>query len=197
MTTKKTTTKTKTQPKSKTAIKPEGQIAAPPKHELERVRQLLDSAENQIRQARALMFGGLYNDKARHLGQSNLEEAKVIEGVFDGEMMVAGGGKRYPVPPNYASKSKLVPGDILKLTVGGDGTFIYKQIGPVDRKKLIGKLEESGGRYEVVASGKRYSVLLASVTYFKARPGDELTIVVPRNEESSFAALENVVSSKY
>lgn len=190
MATKKTTTKsTKTQPKQE--VKP-----GAPKHELERVRQLLDSAENQIRQARALMFGGLYNDKAKRLGHGNLEEAKVIEGVFDGEMMVAAGGKRYPVPPNYASKSKLVPGDVLKLTIGGDGTFIYKQIGPVDRKKLIGKLEESGGRYEVVASGKRYSVLLASVTYFRARPGDELTIVVPRNEESSFAALENVVSAK-
>lgn len=192
------TRKIKTQPKTKTAAKPEARIAAaPPKLELERVRQLLDSAENQIRQARALMFGGLYNDKAKQLGHGNLEEAKVIEGVFDGEMMVASDSKRYPVPPNYASKSKLVPGDILKLTVGGDGTFIYKQIGPVDRKKLIGKLEESGGRYEVVASGKRYSVLLASVTYFRARPGDELTIVVPRNEESNFAALENVVSAKH
>ncbi|MFY9484104.1 MAG: hypothetical protein WAP74_00565 [Patescibacteria group bacterium] len=190
------TKQTKTKSPSKTQTKIEKQNTAP-KVELDRVRQLLDSAENQIRQARALLFGGLYGEKAKQLHQKEGDEAKVIEGVFDGEMMVASGGKRYPVPPNYASKSKLVPGDILKLTVGGDGTFIYKQIGPVDRKKLIGKLEESGGRYEVVASGKRYSVLLASVTYFRARPGDELTIVVPRNEESTFAALENVISAKH
>jgi len=192
------TNKTKPQTKSKStpkSAKPEARTAAP-KIELDRVRQLLDSAENQIRQARALLFGGLYGEKAKQLHHAEGDDAKVIEGVFDGEMMVASGGKRYPVPPNYASKSKLVPGDILKLTVGSDGTFIFKQIGPVDRKKLIGKLEESGGRYEVVASGKRYSVLLASITYFRARPGDELTIVVPRNEESNFAAVENVVSAK-
>lgn len=167
-----------------------------PQIELERVKQLLDSAENQIRQARTLIFGGLYNEKAKQLPHVTLQEAKIVEGVFDGEAMVASGGKRYPVPPNYASKSKLVAGDVMKLTIGKDGTFIFKQIGPVERKKMIGKLQEANGRYEVVANGKRYSVLLASITYFRARPGDELTIIVPKHEESNFAAVENVVSAK-
>lgn len=187
------TKKTKTQPKIKPKQEPK---RATESIDLERVKQLLDSAENQIRQVRNLIFGSLYGEKAKQLQTTALEGAQIVEGVFDGEMMVASDGKKYPVPPNYASKSKLVAGDIMKLTIAKDGTFIYKQIGPVERKKVIGKLEESGGRYQVVAGNKRYLVLLASITYFKARPGDELTIIVPRNEETNFAAVENVVSAK-
>jgi len=191
------TKKTKTQPKPKAKTESSGlKRQTAPQLELERVKQLLDSAENQIRQARNLIFGGLYNEKAKQLTPISLEEAKIVEGVFDGEAMVASDGKRYPVPPNYASKSKLVAGDVMKLTIGKDGTFVYKQIGPVERKKMIGKLQESNGRYEVVANGKRYSVLLASITYFHGRPGDELTIIVPKREESNFAAVENVISAK-
>ena len=58
---------------------------------------------------------------------------KIIEGQFDGQNMIGPDGKVYPVPANYASKSKLVEGDTLKLTIAQDGSFIYKQIGPVER----------------------------------------------------------------
>ena len=97
-------------------------------------------------------------------------------------------------PPNYASKSKLVAGDILKLTIAHDGTFIYKQIGPIERQKLLAVLEESNGRYLAAVDGKRYQLLTASVTYYHARPGDQLTIVVPRDTESEWAAVENLLS---
>ena len=55
--------------------------------------------------------------------------------------MVGSDGKNYPVPANYASKSKLVQGDILKLTIADDGAFLYKQIGPIPRKQVVGKLK--------------------------------------------------------
>jgi len=71
---------------------------------------------------------------------SNKDEniGKVIEGVFDGQNMVGSDAKTYPVPANYASKSKLVQGDILKLTIAEDGAFLYKQIGPIPRKQIVG-----------------------------------------------------------
>ena len=47
-----------------------------------------------------------------------------MEGVFDGQNMMGPDGKKYPVPANYASKSKLVEGDVLKLTISDDGSFI-------------------------------------------------------------------------
>lgn len=123
-----------------------------------------------------------------------LEEGKIVEGVFDGQNMIGPDEKMYPVPANYASKSKLVEGDVLKLTIVPDGSFIYKQIGPIERKKLIGKVvKESEGNYIVLAEGKGYKVLLASVTYFKAEEGDEVTIVVPKEKEATWAAIENLI----
>ncbi|MBP9827069.1 hypothetical protein KBC99_01150 [Candidatus Saccharibacteria bacterium] len=118
---------------------------------------------------------------------------KIIEGMFDGQNMIGPGDKTYPVPANYASKSKLVEGDTLKLTISDDGSFIYKQIGPVERKKLIGRIILQDGTYMVEAGGKHFSVLFASVTYFKAQPGDEVTVVIPADREAHWAAIEAVI----
>jgi hypothetical protein len=128
--------------------------------------------------------------------QNDEESGKIIEGVFDGEHMIGPDGKQYSIPANYASKSKLVEGDILKLTITGNGTFIYKQIGPIDRIRVVGRLEKvSDGSYFIVADGKKWKVLGASITYFKASPGDEVVILIPKTGESNWAAVENVVKN--
>lgn len=132
---------------------------------------------------------------ADELGESPDERDKVIEGVFDGQSMVGPEGKIYPVPANYASKSKLIEGDILKLMITPDGTFIYKQIGPIERKKCIGRLVIDNGQYRAEVGERSYKLLFASITYFKAKPGDELALVVPKdNEDSNWAAVEAVIS---
>ncbi len=123
------------------------------------------------------------------------ETAKIIEGVFDGEKMIGPDGKQYSVPANYASKSKLVEGDILKLTITKDGTFVYKQIGPIERRRVVGTLnKEEDGAYYVSANNKKWRVLTASVTYFKGKPGDEAVILIPKTGESKWAAVENIIS---
>ncbi len=125
------------------------------------------------------------------------DDANIIEGVFDGENMIGPDGKEYSIPANYASKSKLVEGDILKLTILNNGTFIYKQIGPIDRDRIIGKLENgSNGQFVVTYDGKRWKVLTASVTYFKGSIGDEVIILVPKNADSQWAAVDNIVRNK-
>jgi hypothetical protein len=87
-----------------------------------------------------------------------------------------------------------VEGDVLKLTISDDGSFIYKQIGPVERKKMLGILMlDDKGDFRVMAEGKPYKVLLASLTYFKSEPGDEVTIIVPEEHDSDWAAVENVI----
>lgn len=167
------------------------------------IAQMIDSAEKNIQSAKQLLreiMGGQavrsgmqqLTDKAAQLSVS--EGGKVIEGVFDGQNMAGPDGKQYPVPANYASKSKLVLGDVLKLTIAEDGSFIYKQIGPVERKKMLGILTvDERGDFRVLAEGKPYKVLLASLTYFKAEPGDEVTIIVPKDHEADWAAVENVI----
>jgi hypothetical protein len=166
------------------------------KQKIEMVKQLLETATANLASAKQVLtdlLGVQFEDMA---GKAvNLHsEGNVVEGVFDGQYMLDHDGKKYPVPANYASKSKLVVGDVLKLTIQDDGSFIFKQIGPVERKKLLGTLVYENDEYKVVAGGKSYAVLLASVTYFKLTPGDQITILVPdSNEDSHWAAVENAV----
>jgi hypothetical protein len=119
---------------------------------------------------------------------------RVIHGTFNGQIMIGEDGRNYPVQANYASKSKLVEGDMLKLTITPDGNFMYKQIGPIDRKYLIGIVQrDDRGNFIVQTEEKIYRVLLAAATYFKIEEGDEVTIVVPKVGQSEWGAIENVV----
>lgn len=168
------------------------------------IAQMIESAEKNIQSAKTMlreMMGGAPVGKSntsglaeKALSFSVSEGGKVIEGVFDGQNMIGPDKKQYPVPANYASKSKLVEGDVLKLTISEDGSFIYKQIGPVERRKVLGMLMvDEKGDFKVMGEGKAYKVLLASLTYFKAEPGDEVTIVVPKEGVADWAAVENVI----
>lgn len=123
---------------------------------------------------------------------------RIIEGVFNGHKMIGPDGKEYPVPPNYASKSKLVEGDMLKLTITNNGSFIFKQIGPIKRKRVTGELvsEESVGSWRVLADGRPYKILTASVTFYKGRPGDEVVILVPEDGQSEWGAVEYIIGNK-
>ncbi|HET7673662.1 MAG TPA: hypothetical protein VFK11_04085 [Candidatus Saccharimonadales bacterium] len=166
-------------------------MADVPDKQVKRLRSLIAEAETSLAAAKELILSLLGDDvEATHAAvEENI--GKVIEGVFDGQNMVGSDGKTYPVPANYASKSKLVQGDILKLTISDDGTFLYKQIGPIPRKQIVGKLDLEDGHYFVKVGDKKYRVLLASVTYFKAKPGDQVSVNVPQDDkDTEWAALE-------
>jgi len=122
-------------------------------------------------------------------------QEKIVEGVFDGYAMQGNDGNQYDVPANYASKSKLVQGDILKLTVSNTGSFIFKQIKPIERQRLIGNLEFDArdDQYYAEKDGKRWKLITASVTYFKGEEGDEVIFLIPEAGESQWAAVENIL----
>jgi len=163
-----------------------------PEKLVKRLKQLIQEAETNLAAAKELLISVVGDDEAMIAqGSHDNMAGKIIEGVFDGQNMVGPDGKVYPVPANYASKSKLVEGDILKLTIADDGTFLYKQIGPVPRRQIIGTLVNHDGTYFVEVSGREYRVLLASVTYFKAKTGDQISIIVPEDTpDALWAAIE-------
>ena len=160
-----------------------------PDKQIKRLQTLLHEAETNLASAKELLVSFVGEDPEQVKAVKEEIVGKVIEGVFDGQNMVGPDGKTYPVPANYASKSKLVQGDVLKLTIADDGSFIYKQIGPVPRKQVVGALSQKDGHYFV---GKEYRVLLASVTYFKAKPGDQISVVIPEDSDQDveWAAIE-------
>lgn len=167
-------------------------MAEVPDKQIKRLKALITESETSLAAAKELLLSLVGEDEAAAtLAQAEENLGKIIEGVFDGQNMVGSDGKTYPVPANYASKSKLVQGDILKLTIADDGAFMYKQIGPIPRKQVVGTLIQENGHYFVDVGGKQYRVLLASVTYFKAKPGDQVSVNVPEDDSNAeWAALE-------
>ncbi len=166
-------------------------MAEVPEKQIKRLKALIQEAETSMAAAKELLVSLVGEEPLPSSLTTDEPLGKIIEGVFDGQNMVGSDGKNYPVPANYASKSKLVQGDILKLTISDDGSFLYKQIGPVPRKQVVGMLKLENGHYFVDVNGKMYRVLLASVTYFKAKPGDQVSVNVPEDDsQSEWAALE-------
>lgn len=162
-----------------------------PEKQIKRLRSLITEAETNLAAAKELLISLVGEDPVMTSSARESVSGKMLEGVFDGQNMVGSDGKTYPVPANYASKSKLVQGDILKLTIGDDGAFLYKQIGPIPRKQLVGVLVQKDGHYFVDVNTRSYRVLLASVTYFKGKPGDQISINVPEDDaEAEWAAIE-------
>lgn len=122
-------------------------------------------------------------------------EGKSIDGVFDGESMVGEDGNPYPVPANYASKSKLVEGDLMRVTITDSGRFVFKQRGPIERRRIIGTLVmgDMSNDFKVLADGHTHRVLAAAISFHKAKPGDEVVILVPKSAPSKWAAVEHVM----
>lgn len=159
--------------------------------QIKRLRALIVEAETNLGAAKELLSSLVGDDPEITSADREEQLGKVIEGVFDGQNMVGSDAKTYPVPANYASKSKLVQGDILKLTIADDGAFLYKQIGPIPRKQVVGALVQREGHYFVDVDSHSYRVLLASVTYFKAKPGDQISVSIPVDDDTvEWAAIE-------
>jgi len=174
---------------------------------LEIVKHILINVRTNIDRAVKLLEEGYHGDRTLVLDKleeikngifderAALSDEQIVEGVFNGQLMVGADGKEYQVPPNYASKSKLVEGDILKLTINNQGNFVFKQIGPIERKRLKAKLrlDQNTKQYYGNFGNKNWKLLTAAVTYFRGDSGDEVIILVPENSKSQWAAVENIV----
>jgi len=183
--------------------------------ELLSLKNLLEDIQSKVNDVYAVLEskglmdegGNVLNNRLSRINHSNSNdeegedystgEERIVEGVFDGQSMIGPDGKQYSVPANYASKSKLVEGDILKLTITPRGSFVYKQIEPIERKRVMGTLDqnESTGEFSVTAEEGKWKVLTASVTYFKGEAGDEVVILIPQKGQSKWAAVENIIKT--
>lgn len=182
--------------------------------QLATLEELLGKIETEIKRAK-LMLGQLQGKTDKELDASEdnrtkqYEETsqslmsydegadvKVVEWVYDGYFMIGADKKKYPVPMNYSSKSKLIPGDVLKLRVMGDGKLIYKLIGQAERKFIkatLSKADETGKFTALSDEGEVYFLNQAAVTYFKGNTGDELSIIVNADGIGNFAAIEALI----
>ena len=176
------------------------------KKTIEAIRDFIVTAEKSIKNAKKLLNDvlekeGISLDSPAKLDTSGLnsyfsEDSKIIEGVFTWEEMLGGDGNKYPVPVNYASKSKLVQWDKLKLTIMPNGKMLYKQIAPIARATLTWLLTKDKDKYQVIANGVTYDLLTAAVTHFKAEIGEHISVIIPEGKAATFAAIDAVIPSE-
>ncbi len=173
------------------------------KKTLAAIRDFIISAEKSIKSAKKLLKDVLEDNNISlgteiNLSTSGLntymsEDSKIIEWVFTWEEMLGSDGNKYPVPANYASKSKLVQWDKLKLTIAWNGKMLYKQIAPIERSYLTWLIVKEKEKYQVIAEGQTYNLLTAAVTHFKANIWDSVTVIIPNWKQATFAAIEAVL----
>lgn len=177
------------------------------KKTIEAIRDFITTAEKSIKNAKKLLRDvmeeeGISLDSPVDLDTSGLnsyssQDSKIVEGVFTGEQMLGADGNKYPVPVNYASKSKMVQGDKLKLTIMPNGKMLYKQIAPIARTILTGLLTKDKDKYQVIANWVSYDVLTAAVTHFKAEIWEHISVIIPEGKNATFAAIDAVIPSEW
>jgi hypothetical protein len=171
--------------------------------DLVKIQQLIDSAMASLKTAESMLrkTTGVSNPltedhvaKAKDVAdQAPIGEGKVVYGIFDGQTMIDQEGNTYPIPANYASKSKLVETDKMKLTITEEGKFLYKQIEQVPRKSVVGVLIQEDGQYKVLSDGKSYRILMASITFYRAEIGDQVTVLLPAEGDAHWGAVDGVI----
>lgn len=120
-------------------------------------------------------------------------EDKIVEGVFTWESMLWADSNIYPVPQNYASKSRLVQWSKLKAIIKNDWKILYKIIEEIEAETKVWLLTKSWDKFQVIAENKTYNVLLAAVTYIKWEIWDKVSIKVPKWKEATYAAIESII----
>lgn len=122
-------------------------------------------------------------------------DTTVVEWVYDGYFMVWSDKKKYPVPMNYSSKTKLIPGDVLKLRIMSDGRLIYKLIGQANRTFVRATLSKSDeNKFTAITDdGEIYFLNQAAVSYFKGKTWDELSVIINADGIWNFAAIEALI----
>lgn len=156
----------------------------------ENVKNLLQSALNQIEKIQNII-----DNMEREERKAHYQSIPGTEGVFDGQYLVAQDGRKTEVPPNYAAKSKLVYGDILKVFTDS-GRQIFKQIDRVERRVIEGVLTKKEGKWYLLSDVGSYKISDASAEFNSAELNDRAVALIPaENTKVPFACLDKVLKN--
>jgi len=165
------------------------------------IKDFIASAEKSMNSAKKILATmidpkSLWKDFEFDLWNLNTYDSgedKIVEWVFTGESMLGSDSNIYPVPQNYASKSHLVQWSKLKAIIKPDGKIQYKIIEEIEYETKVWIIAKNKDKYQVIADGKSYNILLAVITYLKAELWDSVSIRVPKWKDATFAAVESVI----
>jgi len=174
------------------------------KNKIKALKDLIISAEKSIENAKVILKEIMdeegikdsslkINLSTAWLNSYTEDDMKIVEWVFTWEEMLGSDWNKYPIAANYASKSKLVQWDKLKLSIDPTGRMTYKQIEPIERETKIWILAMDKDKYQAMVDGKAYTLLTAAVTHYRWQIWDSITVIIPKWKKATYAALEWVV----
>ncbi|MCX6783519.1 MAG: hypothetical protein NT141_00385 [candidate division WWE3 bacterium] len=160
-----------------------------PKVQIQFINQALQQSAASLATAKTLMKE--LEDSLSEFLPSPKDLPGII-GKFDGTYLVTDDNQKFQVPENYASKSKLVYGDTLKMIEGAEGAT-FKQIERVKRTILSGILAKKDGKFVVLTSDGSHNLIPAAVSFHHGQEGDEARVIVPEEHRNcSFATLDEI-----
>ena len=150
----------------------------------------LDNADRELRDARRIIR------QIEEIKSETYKQLPGIEGVFDGTYLVTQDGQKYEVPANYAAKSRLVYGDLLKM-VEEEGKTMFKQIEKAPRKRIEGILNKKEGSWYILTDSGSYKISDNAAEFSRAEINDEAIVLIPEGVlEVPFAALDKIITQK-
>jgi len=159
-------------------------------NDIKRVRILIKRVEDGSYETDTINEEELKSMSSKLLNYSNWEW-EIVEWAYDGLYMIGSDKKKYPVPLNYSSKSKLMSWDILKLTILQNGKLMYKLISPAPRTYIKATLSQSSNDYIAIWDDwKTYKLNPAAVSYFNLNIGEQISIIINAEWKGDYAAIE-------
>lgn len=163
---------------------------------LSRIKLLIKKIENWEKEINDIELDEIMSWISKLNKPSENELETIVEWIFDGVSMIWSDGKKYIVPLNYSSKSKIIQWDHLKLRINSDWTMIYKVILQVNRKNikwLITKNDE--GRFVALWDDEKiYNLNQAAVSFFHGKPWDEAILIINADKKCDYSALEAIIN---
>ncbi len=119
-----------------------------------------------------------------------------IEGSFDGQFLVSATGQKVEVPANYASKSRILYGDMVK-AYKENGEQKFKVTTKQPRKKIKALTVKREGKWFVVTGLGSYKIADATADFNNLQVNQEVNVLVPdTNTMVPFAAFDELVSAE-
>jgi len=158
------------------------------KSQLNKLKKLVDAAERALDSAKDVMEA--------IMERKDYKSMPGVEGKYDGKYIIASDGSKHEVPSNYAAKSRLVYGDVLKI-IEEDGKKVFKQIEKVARKNLEGVVTKKEGKWHVLTETGSHLLLDRAIEFNQVKLNDLIDVVLPESNLSApFAAFNKVVKSE-
>ncbi len=150
------------------------------KDKIQLLRQALSAASSSLKLASQLLG---------EIEKTGSSEMPGLVGKYDGRFMVTAAGKKYPVPDNYSAKTRLIYGDLLKMTEGPTGRQ-FKLVEKLSRVEVETQLAVKDGQFEALGKDGSYRLLQSAVKYWGGEEGDKTKVLLPEGEKNvPFACL--------